>query len=65
MLAASVAAPGGLLCAASCSSHFGKEEFLESIAAGVRQAGLRWVFESLQGPGSITRSFPRSLKVIT
>src|SRR3990172_6686059 len=37
ILAASVAAPGGLLCAASCSSHFGKEEFLESIAAGVRQ----------------------------
>jgi len=51
MLAASVAAPGGLLCAASCSSHFGKEEFLESIAAGVRQAGRRWVFESLHGAG--------------
>ena len=50
-LAASVAAPGGLLCAASCSSHFGKEEFLASIEAGVQQAGRRWVFESLHGAG--------------
>jgi 23S rRNA (cytosine1962-C5)-methyltransferase len=50
-LAASVVTPGGLLCAASCSSHFGKEEFLESIATGVRQAGRRWVFQSIHGAG--------------
>jgi 23S rRNA (cytosine1962-C5)-methyltransferase len=50
-LAASVVAPGGLLCAASCSSHFGKEEFMESIATGVRQAGRRWVFQSMHGAG--------------
>jgi 23S rRNA (cytosine1962-C5)-methyltransferase len=46
-LAASVVAPGGLLCAASCSSHMTKDEFLESIAAGARQAGQRWVLESV------------------
>ena len=39
-----VVAPGGLLCAASCSSHFGKDEFLRSIEAGARQAGRRWEF---------------------
>ncbi len=50
-LAASVVAPGGLLCAGSCSSHLTKEEFLKSIAAGARQAGRRWVFESLHGAG--------------
>jgi 23S rRNA (cytosine1962-C5)-methyltransferase len=48
-LAATVTKPGGLLCAASCSSHLGRDAFLESIDAGVRQAGRRWVFESLRG----------------
>jgi 23S rRNA (cytosine1962-C5)-methyltransferase len=48
-LAASVTAPGGLLCASSCSSHFGKDAFLASIEAGARQAGRRWVFEALYG----------------
>lgn len=60
-LAAAVTTPGGLLCAASCSSHFGKDEFLESIASGVRQAGRRWVLESLHGAGfdhPVLPSFP-------
>ncbi len=48
-LAAAVTAPGGLLCASSCSSHFGKDDFLASIEAGVRQAGRDWVFEALYG----------------
>ena len=48
-LAAAVTVPGGLLCAASCSSHFGRDEFLESIAAGVHQAGRRWQLEGLHG----------------
>ena len=48
-LAAAVTAPGGLLCASSCSSHFGKDDFLTSIDAGVRQSGRRWVFEALYG----------------
>lgn len=50
-LAAAVTEPGGLLCAASCSSHFGREEFLASVEAGVRQAGRRWEFESVHGAG--------------
>ena len=48
-LAAAVTERGGLLCAASCSSHFGREEFVASVEAGVRQAGRRWEFESLHG----------------
>ena len=48
-LAAAVVTPGGLLCAASCSSHFGREAFLASVEAGVRQAGRRWRLESLYG----------------
>jgi 23S rRNA (cytosine1962-C5)-methyltransferase len=48
-LAASVTAPGGLLCASSCSSHFGKDDFLVSIEAGARQANRRWTLESLHG----------------
>lgn len=48
-LAASVTAPGGLLCAASCSSHFGKDDFIASIEAGARQAGRRWAFKSFHG----------------
>jgi 23S rRNA (cytosine1962-C5)-methyltransferase len=38
-----------VLCASSCSSHFGKDDFLASIEAGVRQAGRQWVFEALYG----------------
>jgi 23S rRNA (cytosine1962-C5)-methyltransferase len=48
-LAASVTRPGGLLCAASCSSHLGKDDFLKSIEAGSRLAGRRWVLESWHG----------------
>jgi 23S rRNA (cytosine1962-C5)-methyltransferase len=48
-LASAVTVPGGLLCAASCSSHFGKDDFLASIETGARHAGRRWVFEALHG----------------
>ena len=48
-LAAAVTAQGGLLCVASCSSHFGSDDFLASIEAGVRQAGRNWVFEARYG----------------
>lgn len=48
-LAASVVSPGGVLCAASCSSHFGGPAFLASVEAGVRRAGRRWHFESMHG----------------
>lgn len=48
-LAASVTRPGGWLCAASCSSHLSKAQFLDSIDAGARRAGRRWAFEGLYG----------------
>ena len=48
-LASAVTAAGGLLCASSCSSHFGKDDFLASIEAGARQAGRRWDLEALFG----------------
>ena len=48
-LAASVIEPDGLLCAASCSSHVSKDDFLESITTGVHQAGRKWAFEACYG----------------
>ena len=48
-LASTVTAPGGLLCASSCSSHLGEDDFMTSIEAGVRQADRHWVFEALHG----------------
>jgi 23S rRNA (cytosine1962-C5)-methyltransferase len=40
-LCAAVAAPGGVLCAASCSSHVGQEAFVATVHDGVREAGRR------------------------
>ncbi len=48
-LAAAVTTPDGLLCAASCSSHIGRTEFLNSIEVGARLAGRRWTLEALHG----------------
>jgi 23S rRNA (cytosine1962-C5)-methyltransferase len=48
-LAALVTAPGGLLCAASCSSHFSRGDFLRSVNDGVHAANRRWRLESLHG----------------
>ena len=45
----SVTSRGGLLCAASCSSHVGQDEFLGSIEGGVRQAGRQWSLEEVHG----------------
>jgi 23S rRNA (cytosine1962-C5)-methyltransferase len=50
-LAAAVVEPGGLLCAASCSSHFGRDEFLASVAEGTARAGRRWQLECVRGAG--------------
>jgi 23S rRNA (cytosine1962-C5)-methyltransferase len=50
-LAAAVTAPGGLLCASSCSSHLGTDDFLKTIERGARQAGRHWKFEALHGAG--------------
>ncbi len=50
-LAAAVVAPGGRLCLSSCSSHFGRGEFMASIEDGVAQAGRRFALETLRGAG--------------
>lgn len=50
-LAAAVTRPGGVFCAASCSSHFGRDEFIHSVEEGARGAGLRWKLDSLHGAG--------------
>jgi len=57
-LAASVTAAGGLLCAASCSSHIGRDDFLASIEAGVHQAGRKWVLEGCYGAAFDHPSLP-------
>jgi 23S rRNA (cytosine1962-C5)-methyltransferase len=50
-LAASVTAPGGVLCAASCSSHVGREDFLATVTEGAVQAGREWELEGVYGAG--------------
>lgn len=60
-MAAAVIAPGGVLCAASCSSHFGREEFLASLEEGARAAGRRFALEEMRGAGfdhPVLRAFP-------
>jgi 23S rRNA (cytosine1962-C5)-methyltransferase len=60
-LASAVTSKGGLLCAASCSSHFGREEFLATIEAGADRAGRRFELEDLRGAGfdhPVLRAFP-------
>jgi 23S rRNA (cytosine1962-C5)-methyltransferase len=46
-----VTAPGGILCAASCSSHVDRAAFADSITDGARQAGRRAVLRELRGAG--------------
>ncbi|HVU50636.1 MAG TPA: class I SAM-dependent rRNA methyltransferase [Polyangia bacterium] len=48
-LCAAVTAPGGVLCAASCSSHVRPEAFLETIAEGARAAGRTFSLVELRG----------------
>lgn len=50
-LAAAVVAPGGTLCAASCSSHFRRDDLVASVVEGARAAGRRFVLEEVRGPG--------------
>ena len=57
-LAAAATMPGGLLCAASCSSHLGKNDFLKTIEVGARLAGRRWVLESWSGAAFDHPSLP-------
>jgi 23S rRNA (cytosine1962-C5)-methyltransferase len=60
-LAASVVTKGGLICAASCSSHFRRKEFLASVDAGARAAGRSFSLQEFRGAGfdhPVLKSFP-------
>jgi len=50
-LAAQAVKPGGILLAASCSSHLARDEFLTLVKTGVHQAGRRFVLEAYSGAG--------------
>ena len=48
-LCAAVTAPGGILCAASCSSHVGREAFVATVRDGAREAGRRAEIAEMRG----------------
>jgi len=48
-LCAAVTAPGGTLCAASCSSHVDRAAFLETVRDGARDAGRRFQLREMRG----------------
>jgi 23S rRNA (cytosine1962-C5)-methyltransferase len=50
-MCAAVVGPAGILCAASCSSHFGADAFVASVEAGVRDAGRRFSLDALHEAG--------------
>ena len=51
-LCAAVVAPGGIFCAASCSSHVGVDAFVASIEGGARDAGRRFSLSALHDAGA-------------
>jgi 23S rRNA (cytosine1962-C5)-methyltransferase len=60
-LAFAVTSRGGLLCAASCSSHLTREEFAGTLKAGAGKSGRRFLLEGLRGAGfdhPVIRAFP-------
>lgn len=48
-LCAGVTAPGGILCAASCSSHVGRDAFVATVRDGIADAGRRAELRELRG----------------
>lgn len=50
-MCAAVVAPGGVLCAASCSSHVGRDAFVATVTEGAREAGRRWALREVHGAG--------------
>jgi 23S rRNA (cytosine1962-C5)-methyltransferase len=48
-LCATVAAPGAIFCAASCSSHVDREAFVATVHDGARDAGRRAELRELRG----------------
>jgi 23S rRNA (cytosine1962-C5)-methyltransferase len=57
-LCAAVTEPGGLFCAASCSSHVRPDAFLETVAAGARAAGRTFTLVELRGAAACHPSLP-------
>jgi 23S rRNA (cytosine1962-C5)-methyltransferase len=60
-LCASVVTPGGILCAASCSSHLGRGAFERTIVDGAADAGRRWQLDEMRGAAAdhpVARFFP-------
>src|SRR5262249_19893652 len=60
-LCASVTAPGGTLCAASCSSHVDRKTFLATVRDGASDAGRRFQLQELRGAAAdhpVIRHFP-------
>jgi len=51
-LCAAVTAPGGTLCAASCSSHVDGAAFLATVRDGARDAGRGFALRELAGAGA-------------
>jgi 23S rRNA (cytosine1962-C5)-methyltransferase len=50
-LCAAITAPGGTLCAASCSSHVDRAAFLATVRDGARDAGRRFELREMRGAG--------------
>jgi 23S rRNA (cytosine1962-C5)-methyltransferase len=48
-LCAQVTAPGGTLCAASCSSHVDRDAFIATVRDGARDAGRRFALREVRG----------------
>ena len=57
-LCAAVTAPGGTLCAASCSSHVSADAFLETVTTGVRAAGRTFTLVAMRGAAACHPSLP-------
>jgi 23S rRNA (cytosine1962-C5)-methyltransferase len=57
-LCAAATAPGGIYCAASCSSHVRADAFLETIATGAREAGRTFTLIELRGAAACHPSLP-------
>jgi 23S rRNA (cytosine1962-C5)-methyltransferase len=50
-LVSQVVTPGGIMCAASCSSHIPPREFLSDLENTVHRQGRRFVLQSFAGAG--------------
>ena len=48
-LCAQITAPGGTLCAASCSSHVDRDAFVSTVRDGARDAGRRFALREVRG----------------